>query len=228
MKKLFIALVLMFAANACTPPTAAMIASTVQIHVRYKGASGESGGGDGSGFVYEKHRVHGGAVKSLIMSAEHVLGKIPKIGAVVDGITITDVIATAITEDGRSCELRVLARGDEMFGDVATAEANCDAGRVAVIAEDSPAVGDKLFISGHPDAWPMIVLTEGYFSGWLNDFMSMSAPAWPGNSGGPVFNARGQVVGILVRGDTDYHHITLAVGLEQIWNRVKATELLCR
>lgn len=75
-------------------------------------------------------------------------------------------------------------------------------------------VGDPLFIVGSPlgkenfNSVSLGILSAGqrnldsvrdYGYGWEVSFQSTS-PAFPGNSGGPVFNLQGEVIGVLVAG----------------------------
>jgi len=73
-----------------------------------------------------------------------------------------------------------------------------------------PRVGDRVFIMGSPlgyDHFNSVSLgivaaahrSFADFSGWDVLFQT-TGPAFPGNSGGPVFDTRGRVVGVLVGG----------------------------
>lgn len=68
---------------------------------------------------------------------------------------------------------------------------------------DSAAVGDQLFAVGAPLGLEHTV-TDGIFSSERIDEgvrrLQISVPVSPGNSGGPVFSARGDVVGLVVSG----------------------------
>lgn len=70
--------------------------------------------------------------------------------------------------------------------------------------------GSDVFIIGCPFGYELrFTATKGIVSGFSRDFdgyfgekllMQVDAQSWPGNSGGPVYNMQGQVVGILVGG----------------------------
>lgn len=74
------------------------------------------------------------------------------------------------------------------------------------LSPDLPERGDRVIVVGHPYGleWTM---TDGIVSNplrthWGNygapmEFMQISAPVHPGNSGGPVFNVYGEVIGIV-------------------------------
>jgi len=85
--------------------------------------------------------------------------------------------------------------------------------------EKSLNFGDKVYVVGAPSGiFPII--TEGYVSypraSEFNDKLLISSPVWAGNSGGPVFNTRGQVVGLVIMMDARYHHSTFAITAKSI------------
>jgi S1-C subfamily serine protease len=216
----------------------AMMESTVQIIVQVKGSviytnakthekkiTHMENGWSGSGVVYGKSDGRTGQPTSKILTANHVL-EAPEVGdgAVIGPIElrIDEVNMTIFTNDGRTCNLKPLAMGADMEQDVATAEADCDAGRVAKIATRVPERGSKIFVSGHPLGLEMAIVTDGYISGWRNQFLLLSASAAPGNSGGPVFY-KGEVIGILVRASGSYPTISMATPLHVLQERIAET-----
>jgi len=220
--------------------TQAMLASTVQILVQVEGAllgpedalgvpQGElpvSQGWAGSGVVYKKDLGLTGPVHSLILTANHVL-ETPDVGTVVmtgmGRVRVDRVEISVRTSDGRICSLQTLVLGDWSTGDVATGEADCDAGRVAPIARRSPQKGARIYVVGHPLAINLAIITEGLTSGWFDGYMLVGAAAAPGNSGGPCFNADGEVIGLLVRGSPRYSHISLVTPLSSVLARIAET-----
>lgn len=186
-------------------------------------------GWTGSGVVYQND-----GTLSLILTANHVL-ETPKVGETVDftinffGVSIPigkkridEVKISLKTVDGRICNLEPLVLGVDDHRDVATGVADCDAGRVAPIAKSVPARGEKIYISGHPLGVPLPIVTEGYFSGVMENYLLVSAGAYGGNSGGPVFY-QGHVIGLLVRGSREYPNISLVTPLEQVLLRIQDT-----
>lgn len=223
-----------------------MMASTVRVKVEIDETpikkngkpNGETikDGWTGSGVVYDKK-----GDKSLILSANHVL-ETPAVGSIKEDkidflgmemslgkFRVDAVKITVDTFDGRTCNAKVLALGHSDERDTATAEVDCDAGRVAPIATSTPARGEKVFISGHPMGIPLAMVTEGYVSGPMKidagTFTLVSGAAFGGNSGGPVFY-NGEVIGLLVRGVRTYPHISLVTPLEQVRVRVGETPTL--
>jgi S1-C subfamily serine protease len=95
--------------------------------------------------------------------------------------------------------------------------------RPLYIAREPPEIGDKVFVLGSPvggfGTW-----TEGRMS--LSDkrvkvfmgpsgiidmgFTQYSVPSYKGNSGSPIMNERGEVVGIVSSGYPNYPFITLS------------------
>lgn len=226
-----------------TIASAALMSSTVRIHVVVQQTrlatdttpeSPEKEEWSGSGVVYDKTNGKQGPVRSRILSANHVL-ETPAIGSIKDdiveflGMSInagrvrTDAVKVELqTADGRICDVKVLMLGSSDVHDVATAEADCDAGRVAEFATEVPSMGAKVSIAGYSHGVKLPLLTEGFVSGWMDGYLLTSAAAVSGNSGGPVFH-NGKVIGILVRADRSYPHLSLAVSLEECAMRMLLT-----
>jgi S1-C subfamily serine protease len=90
--------------------------------------------------------------------------------------------------------------------------------------KDNLKFGDRVYTSGAPlGSFP--ILTEGfvgqaYSEGMpdaiLNGKILLSLPVSYGNSGGPLFNAKGEVVGVVVMVNTMYNHVSFAVPLRKI------------
>lgn len=89
-------------------------------------------------------------------------------------------------------------------------------------------VGDKVTIVGAPMGLGYPNITEGYVtqkhsegfpSPILNDKLLTSAPVFAGNSGGPVFNESGEVIGVLVMATTKYEHLSFSISADviKIW-----------
>jgi hypothetical protein len=60
-------------------------------------------------------------------------------------------------------------------------------------------------------------------SGYNNDvlFTQIDAGAAPGNSGGAIYNDKGQLIGVLVRGYNGFGHLAFAVSIEDIREFIK-------
>lgn len=242
MKRLLTLLMPLFVLAACACATTGkqvkaeaevrdMMASVVQIHVEIAltAVVGDQEipldpmGWTGSGVIYDRA---GGIVSpphSLVLTANHVL-EAPEIGYTEEfplGVIRVDAVLITVTSaDGKTCEMATRVLGVNDHRDVAIGEAMCELGPTAKIADSVPPMGAKVFIVGHPLGFPNTMVTEGYFSGWWNEYMVASAPIVGGNSGGPVFY-NGEIVGLAVRGTDRYHNLSIIAPLGQILERIK-------
>jgi len=91
---------------------------------------------------------------------------------------------------------------------------------IATIAKESPSSGDKVFYSGYPVGFYMPGLLH-HFAGYMagvdptGDHL-YNIPAIGGSSGSPVYNEKGEIVGILSAVMIEFHWMTFAVGTENI------------
>lgn len=101
---------------------------------------------------------------------------------------------------------------------------------VPLATQDDMRVGDPLFIMGSPLGYANFnSVSLGILSadnrdlynreGWdqyrrydWHVMLQSTSPAFPGNSGGPVFNLRGEVIGVLVAGQADTLNFSVPVG----------------
>jgi len=86
---------------------------------------------------------------------------------------------------------------------------------------ESPSKGGKVLALPRDE----IVYGEGYLSartGYLGDTLScqIAVPANPGNSGGPVFNHEGDVIGILTGKQTEADDVVFAIQSKYIYQAV--------
>ncbi|MBL7745040.1 MAG: trypsin-like peptidase domain-containing protein [Chitinophagaceae bacterium] len=91
------------------------------------------------------------------------------------------------------------------------------------IAKSSTDIAEPIFTLGFPR--DEIVYGEGYMSartGYKGDTLScqIAVPANPGNSGGPVFNHKGEVIGILSARQTQAEEAVFAIQSKYIFNAV--------
>lgn len=143
--------------------------------------------GAGAGIVWE--------ADGLILTNNHVVGRHNPV---------------VILQDDREYESRLLARDP----DVDLALLSIDAKNLAPLkpAAGSPRVGEMVFAFGHP--WGQRnTVTRGIVSALVSaqnrrgeklPVLRSDVPLAPGNSGGPLVNAKGEVVGInamIVGGD---------------------------
>jgi len=79
----------------------------------------------------------------------------------------------------------------------------------------SPAEGETVFVIGHPEGL-RFTLSTGIISRMSGATIQMTAPVSPGNSGGPVFDEKGELVGIVTsmvdkNGDLNAENLNFAV-----------------
>jgi S1-C subfamily serine protease len=75
--------------------------------------------------------------------------------------------------------------------------------------------GENVFVIGHPEGL-RFTLSTGIISRLHGSTIQISAPVSPGNSGGPVFDERGDLVGIVTsmvdkNGDPNAENLNFAV-----------------
>jgi S1-C subfamily serine protease len=148
----------------------------------------------------------GSADKSGSNSMSHSFGTGFFVSSQGDIITNNHVVAgcaTIVTREGKP--LRVINRNTS--SDLALLKADFAPSSVAVFRSgSSPKLGDTVVAFGFP--LPDILSSEGNIStgvlsatsGLQNDirFVQISAPVQPGNSGGPLFDSSGHIIGVVV------------------------------
>ncbi len=158
-------------------------ASVVQVK-----ASLPNGEGTGSGFLYGSGQDH-------IVTADHVI--------------VNSTSVRVITSTGETIEAKVVASNKEH--DIALLELDRPMNAAPLPMTDSSkvVVGEPVLLVGTPlnepgSATAGIISglgrTESYNGYTVRGLMQYDAAANPGNSGGPLFNNRGEVVGISVAG----------------------------
>jgi S1-C subfamily serine protease len=83
-----------------------------------------------------------------------------------------------------------------------------------------PAEGENVFVIGHPEGL-RFTLSTGIVSRVQGSTIQISAPVSPGNSGGPVFDDRGDLVGIVTsmvdkHGDPNAENLNFAVNAQAL------------
>lgn len=98
--------------------------------------------------------------------------------------------------------------------------------KVAGISVEPPETGERIYAVGNTKGEGMCIL-EGVVADQvriINDlpFMMISANTWHGNSGGPIFNDQGLVVGILTLGDHEVVSMNYAIPVGRIGDFLEA------
>lgn len=98
--------------------------------------------------------------------------------------------------------------------DLAVLEASEPGAPVTLSAADNPQIGEKVVVIGNPRGLEGSV-SEGIVAGVrgkdTSRLIQITAPISPGNSGGPVFNTQGEVIGIATATLRDAQNINFAV-----------------
>jgi len=86
--------------------------------------------------------------------------------------------------------------------------------------DDEPVLGEKVFVIGNPLGLERTV-TEGVLShvGRLfggNLYLQIDASVNPGNSGGPLFNSKGQVIGVVNMGIASMQGLNFAIPIRHV------------
>jgi hypothetical protein len=94
---------------------------------------------------------------------------------------------------------------------------------------ESAQIGDRLFTLGTPLGFLQNTLSEGLLSGvrQMDGFklFQLSAPISPGSSGSPVFNAQGEVIGIVKATIEEGQNLNFAIPIDYTAGMMNAREL---
>jgi S1-C subfamily serine protease len=91
--------------------------------------------------------------------------------------------------------------------------------RATTFAKNDPVYGERVVNIASPLGMftpGSVLMFDGYYSGVSKDFTIFTVPARPGSSGSPVFNGRGEIVGMLVRASTVFENVGISVKLEKL------------
>jgi serine protease Do len=119
-------------------------------------------------------------------------------------------------------DVRIVAL--DPFHDLAVLQVKETAGEpfttVVLGPEATPRVGEKIFVIGNPLGLERTV-TEGVISHAARNFggrlyLQVDASVNPGNSGGPLFNSRGQVVGVINMGVRSMQGLNFAIPIHHV------------
>jgi serine protease Do len=100
-----------------------------------------------------------------------------------------------------------------------------------IVDHDSVYIRDRVFTVGAPSL-PFPIESEGYVSipalssnsPRLNGKIMCSLPIYSGNSGSPLLNELGEVIGVIVMGDRDYNGVAIATPAKALRAFLKANE----
>ena len=132
--------------------------------------------------------------------------------------------AKLITED-KNNDLAIISIDDKNFTSIGSIP--------YLISNNNVDVGTSIFVLGYPLRATMgdeIKLTNGIISsktGFQGDVTSyqLSAPVQPGNSGGPLFDDKGNIVGVINAKHLDTENVTYAVKSTYLLNLIEILPL---
>lgn len=87
--------------------------------------------------------------------------------------------------------------------------------KASVLAPRMPVVGDEVYSLGFP-LWEPLTISQGIVNHFTNEHIGHSASLAYGNSGGPLFNKSGQVVGVNVSIIPNFSHLNFAVPVKDL------------
>ncbi len=141
--------------------------------------------------------------RSILVTNNHVVGSEARPGTIVtvirEGLRVEGEVLR--TDDGR--DLAIVAVDEEL--------------PTLTVAAAVPRVGEPILVVGSPLGLEQSVVT-GIVSALRDEHIQISAPLNPGNSGGPVVDARGEVIGVAVLkvGDEQTQAIGLAIPAAEV------------
>jgi serine protease Do len=103
---------------------------------------------------------------------------------------------------------------------------------ICQIAKEQGEIGDKVYLVGSPYSKGFVfTITKGILShlnrniyGW-EDLIQVDAEAAPGSSGGPLYNSKGELIGICVGGENPGGGVTLCESIKSIQEAYKRCKI---
>lgn len=91
---------------------------------------------------------------------------------------------------------------------------------LTLASRETPSIGDSVYVIGNPLGLERTV-TEGVLSHAARNFggnlyLQIDAPVNPGNSGGPLFNSQGQVIGVINMGILAMEGLNFAIPVRDV------------
>ena len=190
-------------------------ANTVEILATFT-----EGAGAGSGFFI---------APGYILTNAHVVTESKKndpIGALVGEVQPAKKVVVCF-KGGKQhkAEIKYYDRKEDM----AVLHTDLACSKVASISSDMPETGETIYAVGNSAGQGMCIM-EGLVADQLrevadNQYMMISANIVGGNSGGPIFNKKGQVVGIVTLGSRDAVAMNYGIPVPRIREFLKASKL---
>ena len=180
--------------------------NTVEVHSRF-----DTNASCGSGFFFAQR---------YILTNAHVVFDDP------DGAKKPASAIAVNFKGGRRVDARVIAF--DIANDMAILETSLNCANLAKIAKKMPDTGEDIFAVGNSAGEGMCIL-QGIVADQLRTvqglpFMMISANIVGGNSGGPIFNKKGEVVGIVTLGSVNAVAMNYGIPITRIEKFLSAVE----
>lgn len=155
---------------------------------------------DGTGFVYDH---------DTVITAKHC----------VDDTTLT----YRVIINGKAFTIKKIWLA-ESTNDTAALDVNEEIRQVPLkLSKSDPVIGARCLIIGNPLEFTSVI-SDGFINQDLSQMMILgnfgllgfSTPIAPGNSGGPLLDSEGRVLGIVLGACPPYSNLNFATGVEQI------------
>ncbi len=184
--------------------------------------------GQQSSPITEKSKATGSGIfvsSNVIATNYHVINKAQKIEIIIkDGNNVSTHKAKILSAD-KTNDLALLSIDDSDFngfGDIPY-----------FISPSTNDVGTSIFTMGYPMANYMgeeVKITDGIINsktGFEGDIVTyqISAPIQPGNSGGPLFNKKGELIGITNAGITAAQNVGYAIKSSYLCNLIESAPI---
>lgn len=156
----------------------------VRIHAIGVTEDGSMGGEDGTGFVISR--------SGYVLTASHVIPDDAKYKTLIVGGTLGPA-----TADAKPSRLELVKRSDSYDVALLRFITPPPALTVLPLRRSAAKVGELLFVLGYPLGLPDAHFLDGRVGAVAQDAITTNALVDKGNSGGPVVDARGCVIGIV-------------------------------
>ena len=159
--------------------------------------------------------IGGGSNYSTVLTAGHLcIGVDSTRPEIINKVSIVDI-------HGKSSTAQVLLAS--LDPDVCILNTDVEIPVARLVLQD-PEVGDKIYYSGYPDGlyWPGVLHHfDGRYAGKVGELHPVyNFPIIGGSSGSPVYNEKGEVIGIISAVTNNFEHVGIGVSAGQIYKYI--------
>ena len=165
----------------------------------------------GSGFVHIRKG------KTYVISAEHVCVPSERMDSMSAQINVRHLL---VDSNKQKYKASIHKASKEL--DICLMKFEEDPGMPGLkLAKRRPQYTERIYNISSPlgiSDGQMTPVFEGMYAGSSegSDFYSM--PTAPGASGSPIINSNGEVVGVVLAVHREFHHVTVSIKFENLWN----------